>query len=255
MILFRHKYEEEEQKIAKQYLDCTDSRIGINNQLVIARYSCLPYYQELENDLKLQNSRLINSYEEHRYIASFDYYNDIKDLTPELIDLSTYKGEGPFIVKGSTNSKKFDWNSMMFAKNREDAIKIKIKLQQDSLIGYQDIIVRKYEKLKILEVGINGLPFSNEWRFFCYKDKILSYGFYWVISSKMGVIDNRGFDLVKKVIQRVRDKVNFFVVDIAETENGDWIVIELNDGQMSGLSGNNPHELYKNLAKVNMSYT
>lgn len=37
------------------------------------------------------------------------------------------------------------------------------------------------------------------------------------------------------------------MIDVAQTESGDWIVIELNDGQMSGLSENNPEILYKNL--------
>lgn len=34
----------------------------------------------------------------------------------------------------------------------------------------------------------------------------------------------------------VSQNTNFYVVDIAETKFGEWIVIELNDGQMSGLS-------------------
>jgi hypothetical protein len=36
-------------------------------------------------------------------------------------------------------------------------------------------------------------------------------------------------------------------MDIAKTQSGEWIVIELNDGQMSGLSENDPNVLYKNL--------
>jgi hypothetical protein len=54
-------------------------------------------------------------------------------------------------------------------------------------------------------------------------------------------------EFIQKVIDRVKDKVNFFVMDIAKTQSGDWIVVELNDGQMSGLSENDPNVLYKNL--------
>ena len=39
-------------------------------------------------------------------------------------------------------------------------------------------------------------------------------------------------------------------IDVAQTESGEWIVVELNDGQMSGLSENNPEVLYKNLTTV-----
>lgn len=40
---------------------------------------------------------------------------------------------------------------------------------------------------------------------------------------------------------------NFYVVDVAQTESGDWLVVELNEGQMSGLSDNNPDIFYSAL--------
>jgi hypothetical protein len=45
------------------------------------------------------------------------------------------------------------------------------------------------------------------------------------------------------------------VLDIAETEKGDWILIEMNDAQMSGLSMNDPQMLYKRLAQFLPSFT
>jgi hypothetical protein len=39
------------------------------------------------------------------------------------------------------------------------------------------------------------------------------------------------------------------VLDVAEKENGEFVLIEINDGQMSGLSCCNPEELYLNLKK------
>jgi hypothetical protein len=52
------------------------------------------------------------------------------------------------------------------------------------------------------------------------------------------------------VIDRVGDRANFYAVDVAQTVAGDWIVIELNDGQMSGLSENDPEILYCNLLET-----
>lgn len=249
-ILFRHDYTtEEELEVAKKYFDVTGSRMAIKDTLVVGRYSVLPFYKELEEDLLQQGSRLINSYEQHKYIADFEYYHDIKDLTPEtffdMSEISDY--DGPFVVKGKTNSRKFDWDNLMFAATKRRAVDIACELRKDSLMQYQDIIYRKYVPLKVLEEGIHGLPFSNEWRFFCYKNEILSHGFYWTISEKVGEIQNEAFDLVREVINRVKDKVNFFVVDVAEKANGGWIVVELNDASMSGLSANDPDVLYSNL--------
>lgn len=252
IILFRKDIDSEEEfEIAKNYFNVVESRMEIKDSLVIPRYSALPFYKELENDLEYYNSKLINSYKQHKYIADFEYYNNIEDLTPKTyFKLDEVPDGGPYVVKGKTNSRKFDWNTMMFAKDRRRAIEIACDLRKDSMIQQQDVIVREYVPLKKLDEGVNGLPFSNEWRFFCLGNNILSLGFYWTISETIGEMDNIGFGLVEEVIKRVKDKVNFFVVDIAEKENGGWIVVELNDGSMSGLSNNDPNLLYNNLAAV-----
>ena len=52
------------------------------------------------------------------------------------------------------------------------------------------------------------------------------------------------------MITLVGDKVDFYAVDVALTSDGEWIVIELNDGCLSGLSANNPDVLYQKLAQV-----
>lgn len=251
-ILFRHDYTtEEELSVAKSYFqkDVTDSRVGLENCLVVGRYSVLPFYKELEEDLRKQGSALINTYEQHKYIADFEYYEDIKDLTPEtFFDVSKISDfDGPFVVKGKTNSRKFDWDSLMYAGTKRRAVEIACELRKDSLMQYQDIIYRRYVPLKVLEEGIHGLPFSNEWRFFCLGDEIISYGFYWTISEKVGTISEEAINLVKEVIRRVKGKTNFFVVDVAEKERGGWVVIELNDGQQSGTSGCDLETLYSNL--------
>lgn len=250
IILFRKDLTtEEEFEVVKQYFDVVESRCQIPpNRLVVPRYSALPFYKELEFDVSYNKSTLINSHREHLYIADFHYYWDMEDLTPKTyFRLEDVPEKGPFVVKGVTNSRKFQWKELMFAQDKQKAIHIACELQKDSLLNQQQILVREFVPLKTLEVGVTGVPFSNEWRFFCYKDTILSYGFYWTCSETYGTLDQKGIDLVKKVIDRVKENVKFFVVDVAETETGDWIVIELNDGSMSGLSDNDPNVLYKRL--------
>ena len=250
VILFRKDRDtEEEFVIAKKYFQVYETRCQVpRDVLVIPRYSALPFYKELEIDVSFHNSRLVNSYREHSYIADFSYYFDIEDLTPKTyFNLDQIPEGGPYVVKGATNSRKFDWNKMMFAKNRRQAIDIACDLRKDSMIQYQDIIVREFVPLVKIEEGLNGLPMSNEWRFFCYKDTILSYGFYWTIAEFEGAFSQEATNLVQEVIKRVSGQVNFFVVDVAQKETGEWVVIELNDGQMSGLSDNDPETLYGSL--------
>ena len=58
---------------------------------------------------------------------------------------------------------------------------------------------------------------------------------------------DKGIKFVQNVANIVAHKTNFYTIDIGQKINGDWTVIELNDGQMAGLSLCSPDELYRNL--------
>lgn len=251
-ILFRKEFNSDtatEFDVASKYFPCSESRVGLVNKLVIGRYSVLPFYTELEKDLKAQGSVLINSSQQHRFIANFDWYDLLKDYTPRTwFDLqSVPKDGGPFVLKGRTNSRKFEWKQKCFAKDYLTAVSIETELMQDGLIGPQGVIIREFVPLNVLEVGLNDLPFANEWRFFFYKNKMLTNGFYWTASEKRGTLTMEAKKLAQEVADKLQGYVNFFVVDIAEKANGEWVLIEVNDGQMSGLSGCEATHLYSSL--------
>jgi glutathione synthase/RimK-type ligase-like ATP-grasp enzyme len=54
----------------------------------------------------------------------------------------------------------------------------------------------------------------------------------------------------KKCAKEVSLKTNFFVLDIGQGVNGEYYLIEVNDGQMSGLSECDPVLLYSRLKEV-----
>jgi hypothetical protein len=83
---------------------------------------------------------------------------------------------------------------------------------------------------------------------------LLCGGFYW-----QNYIDDIGEtpsadevprEFLQDVIERVGDQSNFYTIDVGQTINGDWIVIELNEGQQAGLSCNDPFRLYEGLSKA-----
>lgn len=250
IILFRSSPEtQEEVDVAFNYLPLTFNRT-LCSYMVIGRYSVLPYYQELEIDLGIRGAWLVNSYKQHRWVANFDYYDDLKEFTPETwFDLRDVPDQGQFVVKGRTNSRKHRWDTMMFARSRTQAVEIAHELLDDPLISSQGIVVRRYVPLEFLEEGINGQPFVNEHRIFYYGATRLAHGFYWVQTEKQGEIDQEGLDFADKVAKIVAKNINFFVLDVARTQEGKWILVEVNDGQMSGLSNVDPAELYSNLRR------
>lgn len=254
VILFRKDLDTEDELLAaRTHLPTAELRSEVPaNEIVVGRYSVLPFYRELERDLATKNSRLVNTYKEHEWIANFDYYWDLQEYTAESWDdYDFYKCsyEGPFVVKGKTNSRKHQWKTHMFAENKKRAIEIGCDLGKDSLISDQGIIYRKYIPLKTFEIGINGLPFTNEWRFFYLKEKRLSYAYYWTGAAhpELAKMTEEGLAFADTVAKIASEYATFFVLDIAEKADGGWILIEVNDGQMAGLSFNDPHVLYSSL--------
>lgn len=245
--------EEEEFEASNRFLPTLTSRCECGGSLVVGRYSVLPYYEDLEYDLASHDSRLINSHAQHEWIAGFKYYDALRDFTfPSWTEDEFYRSndDGPFVVKGATNSRKHHWNTMMFAKDRREAVMVGIKLREDALIGYQPLIYRKYVPLVTYEVGLNGLPFTNEHRLFFLGERLVASGYYWTEAEDVESpkLTDEGMEFARSIAKIAARHVNFFVLDVGEKQEGGWVLIEVNDGQMSGLSMIEPREFYKNLA-------
>lgn len=249
---------QDEYDICKKYFPTYLCRTELDTNIknVVCRYSALPFNLELEKDLHNLGLNPINSSSEHSYIADMSYIYDLEELTfPTWDKLEYVPGDFPLVIKGRTNSRKFEWNTKMFAKTKADAINIMHDLWHDPLIGPQGLVFRKYIPLKTLEIGINGMPMTNEWRCFFYQDKLIDYGFYWATLDNLSLINEdefiqNGLPLALKAAKIVSDFTNFFVIDIAQDETGKYWVVELNDGQMSGLSLIDPDRFYKNLSAI-----
>lgn len=247
---------------------CYDSRMSIaSGELVVGRYSVLPFYQEQERDIRLAGAHLINSSHQHDFVADLRrWYTVLKDgtelgsqITPrtwysaeDMMDDKSYAG--PYVVKGITNSKKHMWKTHMFAETKEEAIKVMCRLQEDALLHTQPIVFREYVPLKQLLVGLNGMPVTKEFRFFFCNGELLVGGFYWSshVADLEQVSDWNEVPLafLGEVNKLVSPHVPFYVVDIAQTAAGNWMVVELNDGQMSGPSECDLDVLYGRLAEV-----
>ena len=255
------RYEEEELAVAKQHFPVYRYRAEVpRGSLVVGRYANLPFHGELEQDLRLLGSSLVNSTMQHQYVANFDYYADLQDVTfPtwfRLEDVPAHKRNSAFVVKGRTNSRKQAWATHMHASDFAAAARLSAELLTDALLGPQGLVVREYVPLEVFEVScVNGLPFANEWRLFYYRGRRLAHGYYWSAIDDWSLVraaepgfEREGLPFADEVALRLVDKIPFVVIDIARTVEGRWVVVELNDGCQSGLNDSVPAEvLYRNL--------
>jgi len=257
VILYRGIEFERDEKEAFFFFPCTNVRPSIQKgDLVIGRYSMLPYYAEQVKDFEYVGASVINTYSQHLYVADLqNYVADLRELTPRTwSDLQDIPEIGPFVLKGETNSRKGNWKHDMFAEDKTAAIEISNRLSNDGLIGSQKIFIRQFVPLVTYMEGINGMPVTKEFRFFVAYGKIIAGDYYWQsyvddLPKKPDPNEVPG-EFLQKVIDRVGNSSNFYTIDVGQTVAGDWIVIELNDGQQAGLSCIDPLKLYDNLRQT-----
>ena len=222
---------------------------------VFTRYRSIPFGIELQKEVEAHGSVLINTYYQHRNIANlFSWVDLLEGLTAPAWDISMipYLYDGEFFVKGETNSIKNNWFEKAYAPSKAHLLDVVRNVQNDMYVGEQDVVIRPFRNYRKIGTAIDNRPVFNERRVFVLDGKVMSEAFYWsswsVDNEIPEMMDRNEFDRVlHEAIDRVRHLARFFVVDLAEFPDGSWEVVELNDGNMSGLSDNDPYELWKNV--------
>ncbi len=85
----------------------------------------------------------------------------------------------------------------------------------------------------------------NEWRAFIFNGKVAALEQNSNINRLTNFIDKPSERIINSIIGKLYNKSVFYTIDFAEKENGDWMVVETGDGQVSGVAPNqNPIGLY-----------
>lgn len=201
---------------------------------------------------------LINTPEEYeRYHLLPGWYHDFKDVTAESVweEQGTVQSAlaltdglaGAYIVKDYVKSRKHEWYDACFIRdisdreNAERVITNFIERQGDNLVG--GVVLRKYESLK--SIGVHeksGMPLAEEYRVFVFAGRILIIDGYWKADQKVNLTDEET-GWIENVAKRV--KSNFVTIDLARRDDGRLMIMELGDGQVSGLQQIQPHNFYQ----------
>lgn len=210
----------------------------------------IPLYERYEAIYKAalkKNIHLVNTPQQFQTAMEFDkFYPLIEHLTPKSvileaddnIDNVTATLDFPVFVKGTVKSNKDKGWSAVVAQNEEELLQLIQVHLQHSYRSKGKVIVRELASLKKLAQDPNGFPISREYRVFVYQGEILDYGFYWDEYEDTGISAKELERAIKHIVSQVAEQVDvpFFSLDIGQLSSGEWIVIELGDGQFSGLS-------------------
>jgi ATP-grasp domain, R2K clade family 2 len=208
-------------------------------------------YLILYNELLAKNYKLINTTEEYqnchylpdslKYIANKTPKTIFEKIENEqsielLIEKSKIFNANPVILKDYVKSEKHNWDNACFVTDASSTIKLKdsinnlIKLRGDYL--NEGIVIREFVALNNLTIhSKSGMPLTEEYRLFFYNKKLIGIYDYWEEGEYAIKKPNTNeFEELAKHIES-----NFFSMDIARKTNGELTIIELGDGQVSGL--------------------
>ena len=158
-------------------------------------------------------------------------------------------GRRPVIVKDFVKSQKHYWHEACFIPDASDRASVErvvtrfLELQAEDLAG--GLVFREFAELTPLAThSKSGMPLAVEYRVFVLDGHPRFLCNYWEEGAYAGNIPNPS--QFAEVISGVRSR--FFTMDIAMRADGNWMIIELGDGQVSGLQTGDPTDFYRALS-------
>ncbi len=209
-------------------------------------------YAVLFDALAKKNIELINDVNRYRECHEFpSAYDVIREHTPRSVWISNDEidqpgrivqaalafGNAPLIVKDFVKSRKHEWEEACFIPSAHDhevlerIVRTFIERQAESLTG--GVVLREFVELEpIGSHSKSGMPLTKEFRIFFLDGAPLLIEHYWE-EGEYGTTRDVPMDQFINVARCLESR--FFTMDIACTKRGEWLIIELGDGQVAGL--------------------
>ncbi|MFZ5891978.1 MAG: ATP-grasp domain-containing protein [Myxococcota bacterium] len=156
----------------------------------------------------------------------------------------------PLILKDYVKSQKHYWDEACFIPRANDAGAVERVVHRfTELCGdelNEGLVFREYLPLKRIGTHpLSGMPLAAEFRIFWLDGEPLLSHRYW---AELGPFESPlPFDELREIAARVPSR--FFTMDVAFLESGELTIVELGDGQVSGLPTNGlAPEFYRRLA-------
>ena len=191
--------------------------------------------------------RLLNSPDEHLNVQEFDRTYPLLDgLTPTSIIVTAVDQCAdaveqlglPVFVKGAVQSRKSrGWKACVAETADELRLLCGHLLELDNRSRGR-VVVRKLVKLRHSRISAERFPLGREFRVFLHRGEVVGWGYYWEGDDPLKALtpgeEQSVLTLATEAARRVGTP--YIAVDVGQTEDGGWIVIETGDGQFSGVS-------------------
>lgn len=210
-------------------------------------------YEAFHDALAARGVRLINDPAAYRHCHHLpESYPVIEGHTPRSVWLPVAGeidmvvvmallrpfGDAPLVLKDHVKSQKHAWDEACFIPSASDrgaverVVRRFLELQGPDLAG--GLVFREFVEFE--PVGRHprsGMPLTLEYRLFFLDGRPLLCTEYWEVGDYRG--EPPPAERFTALAAGVRSR--FFSMDVAKRKGGDWMVVELGDGQVAGLPG------------------
>ncbi len=217
-------------------------------------------YRQFHAALSARGYSLVSSAEDYAEVTYFpNYYPKIRDLSPPAVwtdtpdpylawSLSRRLGDGPFVIKDHIKSAKHLWHEACFVPKgtgRENFERIAENLlKEQGKTFFRGIVVKEFVPLRSRGKSPREYPMCEEYRLFFWKRQLM-------VASHYHRQPENPVDWSPFVDLAHRFDAPYFTMDVAQSEAGNWIVVDMGAGECSSLPPSlEPMKFYERLAEL-----
>lgn len=225
----------------------------------IARMGAAADYGARYEALRALGIRLVHTPDTYRRTSLLPvWYPRIEGLTPRSLCFDAPPSAEevgaalgwPVFVKGARQTSRHN-KALCVAKTPAEFDAIMGAWRGDDILWWQPVVCREWAPLRrVAEPSSDLLPVAFEFRSFWYRGELVGVGPYWAAPAYALTAREREDALAVGEEAARRIGAAFLVVDLAQREDGRWIVIECNDGQDAGYSGVDRVALWKRVVAI-----
>jgi ATP-grasp domain, R2K clade family 3 len=224
----------------------------------IGRFGVMTNYAELYERLAAEGILLIHTPAQYRIASELPQWYPLLDgLTPysewfaEPPDAAQLERKFgfPFFLKGSRQTSRHRAALSIIHSTAEYNRAIGL-YRTDPILHWQELVCRKFFPLRAVPAAATEkIPPSFEFRTFWWRGQFVGAGQYWATDYDWTRTEEiAALNIARTAAARLI--LPFVAIDVAQTIDGEWIVIECNDAQESGYGAVSPFGLWQNMLRI-----
>jgi hypothetical protein len=230
----------------------------------VGRFGVTDNYADLYQQLAASGVLLIHTPDQYQLATELPHwYPLLSDLTPRSVwfDQPPTIAEieqqfaWPIFLKGSRQTSRHK-AALSILHSPEDYVRAIEEYQHNPILHWQAVVCREFIRLRPVPAPpADTISPAFEFRTFWWRGECVGAGPYWAaFTSYTWTKSEEQAALAVAAEAAGRLTIPFLVVDVAQTQDGAWIVIEVNDGQESGYAGIAPVALWQRIVDIERQY-